>query len=465
MPASERPTAEEIQFLTEKLRPEIVRLFQAQGLSETGAAERLKAALQEIAFRWNRVGDRERWLLLALDGKAPKLPTTLRMESELSVRHRDPRESPRQEQEEGYDKALRLGAGRAAKVASEILQEIDHGAVLRDELLGTSGHDCRRLIEEQPRFRTLMLCELLLERSRETGFTDAAAAVELAELAIVVSGRIDAEHYGVRLVEDTRARAWSHLANALRISSDLRRAEEALRAAEEHHRRAGEDAYTGAEILGFRASLFNAQGRYEEAAALIDPSIKLYRETRDRHREGKALIRKATSLSYAGRHAEAIRLVRKGLDKIDISEEPRLLVSARHNLIGYLNEAGRHKEALQTLAETRGLYLQLGERSSLVRLHWLEGKILRSLGRTNEAEAAFRTVRDELVRMHLGLDAALVSLDLAMIFLERGQTAELKQLAAEMIPLFKSRDDHQKALAAFLLFQKAAEAELRPFFG
>jgi hypothetical protein len=28
-----------------------------------------------------------------------------------------------------------------------------------------------------------------------------------------------------------------------------------------------------------------------------------------------------------------------------------------------------------------------------------------------------------------------------------------------MIPAFQSRDDHQKTLAAFLLFQKAAEAE------
>ena len=28
-----------------------------------------------------------------------------------------------------------------------------------------------------------------------------------------------------------------------------------------------------------------------------------------------------------------------------------------------------------------------------------------------------------------------------------------------MIPVFESRDDYQKALAAFLLFQKAAEAE------
>jgi tetratricopeptide (TPR) repeat protein len=134
-------------------------------------------------------------------------------------------------------------------------------------------------------------------------------------------------------------------------------------------------------------------------------------------------------------------------------------LSAWHNLIGYLNEVGRHDEALQALTETRGLYLQLGERTPLVRLRWLEGKILRDLGRGDEAETAFREVRDELIGLGLGLDAALVSLDLAMILLERGDTGELKRLAAEMIPVFESRDDHRKALAAFLLFQKAAEAE------
>ena len=377
----------------------------------------------------------------------------------MSDRRRDPQAPPQQEQGDGYEGALRLGTGYAAKEASKILEEIDHAAALLAEILGQTRPDRQRLLEEQPRFRALKLCDLLLTRSREAGFTDPAAAVELAELAIVVSDRLDAEHYGERLVEDARARAWGHLANSLRISSDLRRAAEALRIAEDHHRRAGEDAYTGAEILGFKASLRNAQGRYEEAAALLDPSIKLYHEARDRHREGKTLILKGTSLSYAGRHTQAIRLVRRGLGKIDIFEEPRLLVSARHNLIGYLNEVGRHEEAMRALAETRGLYLQLGERTPLARLRWLEGKILRNLGRPDEAEVAFREVRDELVRMRLGLDAALVSLDLAMIFLERGQTAELKQLAAEMIPLFESRDDHQKALAAFLLFQKAADAE------
>ncbi|HEX5718489.1 MAG TPA: hypothetical protein VF179_20165 [Thermoanaerobaculia bacterium] len=356
-----------------------------------------------------------------------------------------------------YEAALDLG--EVGTEATEILEEIDHAAALLGEILGRPGPDRKRLVEEQPRFRALILCDLLLDRSHEAGFTDPGAAVELADLAVVVSGRLDAEHYGEALVEDAQARAWGHLANAFRIANDLRQAEEALRKAEEHHERGGEDAYLGAEILGFKSSLRNSQGRYMEAAALLDPAIRIYREAKDRHREGRTIIKKASSLSYAGRNVHAIRLLRQGLAKIDIFEEPRLLVSARHNLIGYLNELGRHEEALRALAETRGLYLQLGEQSILVRLRWLEGKILRDLGRRDEAETAFREVRDEMIGLSLGLDAALVSLDLAMILLERGDTGELKRLAAEMIPMFESRDDHQKALAAFLLFQKAAEAE------
>jgi hypothetical protein len=82
MPSSDHPTPEDIQRLVEKLRPEIVRRFQTYCLSETEAAERLKSALRELSYRWNRVGDRELWLLQALDEEAPKLPTTPRKEPE-----------------------------------------------------------------------------------------------------------------------------------------------------------------------------------------------------------------------------------------------------------------------------------------------------------------------------------------------------------------------------------------------
>jgi tetratricopeptide (TPR) repeat protein len=376
---------------------------------------------------------------------------------------RDPQDPPQAQgnaEELGeYREVIRLGTGRIVQKAVGILEEIDRAAALLGELLTESAPDRRRLLREQPRFLAIMLCELLLARSREAWFSDPAAAVELTELAVIVSSRLDTGPYGEALVEDTRARAWAYRGNALRIASDLRQAEKAFETAEEHHRRAGEDAYTAAEILSFKASLRVAQGLYEEAASLLDPAIRIYREAHDCHREGRSLIKKGTALSYASRHAEAARLFRRGLTKLDAYEEPRVLIMARHNLINCLKGSGRHEEAFRVLNETRGLYLALGEPSHLIRLRWMEGKLYRDLGRLHEAESAFREVREDFIRQGIGLDAALASLDLAMVFLERGETGELKRLAAEMIAVFESREDHQRAMAAFLLFQKAAEAE------
>jgi hypothetical protein len=70
-----------------------------------------------------------------------------------------------------------------------------------------------------------------------------------------------------------------------------------------------------------------------------------------------------------------------------------------------------------------------------------------------------KEARDFFVRHEIGFDAAMVLLDLATVYDRRGDSAELKRLAAEMVPIFASRDVHPEALAALALFQKAAAAE------
>lgn len=354
---------------------------------------------------------------------------------------------------------LRQAAGRSHERVSSHFQEIDRAAALLGELLEQSAPERLSLLETQPRLQGLKLCELLQTRARQVWSSEPATAIELAELAVAVADRLDTEHYGKKVVENVRALAWAHLGNAHRIASDLRRAEEDLRTAEEHYRLAGEDAYTEAQLLSFKASLRNSQGQFEQAAALLDEAIVIYREARDRHLEGRALIKKGTAVGHSGKLREAIRLIQRGLSRINILEEPRLLVAARHNLIGYLDESGRHQEALAALEETRSLYQELGEPSHRVRLRWLEGRIFRGLGRLDEAESALREARDAFIERKIGFDAALVSLDLAMVYARRGDTGEMKRLASEMIPIFESRDVHQEALAALLLFRQAAEAE------
>jgi tetratricopeptide (TPR) repeat protein len=338
------------------------------------------------------------------------------------------------------------------------MEEINTAAARAVDLLAVPETDHRELLR-QPQFRALAICELLLERCCEAWTEEPARAIELATLAIEVAARLDAGHYGDELAEDVRARAWAHFGNACRIGSDLRRAEEALATAWEHHRQAGEDAFTEAKILCFEGSLRNSQGRFDEAVLLFDRALAIYRDRRDRHREGRTLIQKGMALGEGGRLEEAIQWTCRGLAAIDIAEEPQLEVAARHNLILFLHEGGDSREALAMLERSRRLYDVLGGPLHRVRLRWLEGRVDRDLDRLEEAEVILGEARSAFLGQGIAFDAALVSLDLAMVHARRGNTGEVQRLAAEMLPIFESRNVYPDALAALALLRQAVERE------
>ncbi len=59
----------------------------------------------------------------------------------------------------------------------------------------------------------------------------------------------------------------------------------------------------------------------------------------------------------------------------------------------------------------------------------------------------------------MGYDAALVSLDLALLFAQEGCHEDLKRLASELMPIFEARDVHREAIVALLMFRQACEEE------
>lgn len=65
-PDGPRPEDEPIADLLARLRPEIEHMLAAYGLAETEAEEVLHEIMFMLVYRWDRIGDRELWLLTTL---------------------------------------------------------------------------------------------------------------------------------------------------------------------------------------------------------------------------------------------------------------------------------------------------------------------------------------------------------------------------------------------------------------
>jgi len=334
---------------------------------------------------------------------------------------------------------------------------------LAAELVEAAADERLALIRARPQLRTPAVCDALLELSFAEGFPDPAQAIELAHLAVRIAEELDPGFYGRSVVQDLRTRAWAHLGNARRIAADFLGAEQALATAESHLAEGSADPLEEARVLDFKASLCSDRGRFEEAAELIDVVIEIYEEIRDPHRHGRALISKGIFLGYAGRPEEAVTLISDGLARIDRgidrNREPRLELMAHHNLAWFLNDCGRSDEAGELLRSSHDLYQDFPDVWTGVRRTWLEGRIALGQGRPDEAEAALRAAKESFLAQGIGYEAAMVTLDLASLYLQQGRSAEVKSLAREMLPLFVAQDVHRHAASALAAFQQAVELD------
>jgi tetratricopeptide (TPR) repeat protein len=330
---------------------------------------------------------------------------------------------------------------------------------LFDLISGLPFDEQLSMVRNDESFQTWGFCQLLLKKSLEAAFEDPARAVNLADLAVKISQYLD-DAYDPYWVLDLRAKASAYLGNARRVLGELRSAESAFRDAQGFLA----ESMTGniqveAEVLDLKASLRKDQRRFEEAIELLDRAFALHAEQDDLHRMGRTLILKAKVLEESGDLEATIELLPRALGLVDVEREPRLVVYGRYNLVGSLTAAGRYSEAAQLLPEVRELFLRLAKPLDVTRLRWVEGNIALGLGDLKLAESAFREVQQEFFDRHMGYDAALVSLDLAILYANEGRTQELKRLAAEIMPIFESRDVHREAIAALVMFQHAAEEE------
>jgi len=354
-----------------------------------------------------------------------------------------------------FDRVARSLAARERLFAAERLAARE----LRAELAPLPAEERRQRVAGSPELLTWPMVEALLDESRERGFTDAADAIDLAHLAIEIADRLDEERYSAAAVYDLRARAWSHLGNALRIGSRFREAQEALDAAREHLERGSGDVAERCRVLTLQATLYGDQRRFEEAYGLLERVVRAARRVEEGNIEGGALLRMARLAQLEGEPERAADLFARSLDRIEPHEEPRQMLVASHNLVHLLVDLGRPREALERLDSVRSLHQSLGGRLDLLRFRWLEARVFEELGWLGKAIEVLTEVREGFLEDGLAFDVALASLDLATIHSRLDRHAEVRRLAEETLPIFQSREVHREALATFLVFLDAARRD------
>ncbi len=327
-----------------------------------------------------------------------------------------------------------------------------------------------RQVEADLSFHSPDLCRLLLAESRQATFLDSGLAVDWASLAVRVAdllspqrasraGRASRAESALRAPR-LRAEALAVLGNAYRLLGELRAAEESFLSAALLLAAPGV-ATPGllAEVHGLRASLRLAQRRLPEAREEIRSALALATDLGDLHQLGKLILKEAKILEEEGDLAAAGSRLVEAAETIDSRTEPELYRIARFNLLGVLLRQGCYEEAAGLLETVVPLFAaEPAESTHRLRLRWSEGLIARSRHRLDEAEEALLAVENEFIRRQMGYDAALVAIDLGIVYLETGAVKPLRRLAAELLGVLAAKDLSKEAFACVLLYQDACQS-------
>jgi len=335
-------------------------------------------------------------------------------------------------------------------------QDRDRAGELWQTLQALSPRERLTAVETKRKYRNWALAERLCAESARAAAHRADRAMELAGLALRVAELTPGnEVWGSRL----QGYVWAFVGNARRVHGDLPGAEEAFLRSDQLWE-AGEAADPGlldaARLLDLKASLRRYQGCFEEALDLLDQALQA---SGSKEACGRLRINKANTLELLGKFEQAVVELQQAENLIEGTQDPRLPWLVRFTLAVNLCKLGRYEEAGAMLPAVRELAVRLSNELDLVRVLWLEGRVLAGLRRLGEALPALEQVRRYFSAGQIAYDAALASLEVAVFYLEEKRPGEVKRLAEEMLWIFKSQGVHKEALAALRLFCETARRE------
>lgn len=307
-----------------------------------------------------------------------------------------------------------------------------------------------------PELQSWALCEKLCHESAWLADEDVRRAGDLVELAMEMVPRLSLEKSRRAALQEY---VWMHVGNVSRARGDLKGAEEAFARGKEHFL----DGIQGilptplerARLSVLESALLRDQGKLSESLRTINHAMSLASV-------GSATLLATVLLEKGRLHRRMGQLGDAHLDLSLAAErapgnaDPRLLVRIHIELGHVLCDFGWHGKVKKLPAPLRreAGKLPIDQR----RLVSLDGRIALGLGRLEEAEAALGKLRAG-PQGRASADVALLSLEIAGLHVREGKTAELRDLAEQMLKLAGAPDLSREAAATLKLFCRLAAQE------
>jgi tetratricopeptide (TPR) repeat protein len=354
--------------------------------------------------------------------------------------------------------ARRALAGRLRR-AEEVRVEAEEGGVdvrqLLAEIDAMPPEERELRVANQARYASTALAAALIERSLAENARDIDATLAYAKLGVAAALAAAASRDSPSS-NDCLARCWAQLANAERQRGNIAEAGRVLTTAFSFLERGTGDLALRALLERLRGSLTRARRLYDEAADEFRSAIAICRQIGDVESEASALINLAITYIYAGEAEAAIAPLQRCQEIVDLQQHPRLRWAANIALVRCYLDLAEPRRAHALWHESESLFADCQDELILLRRQWLLGWSERELGELQAAEIRLREVRDGFVQHGLRMESALVSLDLASIYLRQRRPADVVRTVREIIPICQSLGWNQELLAS--LRQLAAAA-------
>ncbi|HEY3566474.1 MAG TPA: helix-turn-helix transcriptional regulator [Thermoanaerobaculia bacterium] len=316
----------------------------------------------------------------------------------------------------------------------------------------------REAVAALPELQDWALAELVCHESEKAAAHKVEIALELADLALYIAGRVPGEEPWRSRVEGY---CWAYVANARRVANDFAGADKAFaRAWDLWQAGASSNISLLAEwrLFDLESSLRRAERRFSEALSLLDQA-QIAIGKNDLAANARILLKKEHVFDQIGDTRSALATLAEVKPFVEASGDLRLLFVLLFKTANNLYHLGRYEEAAQELTRVRELAVDQANELDLIRVVWLEARVAAGEHRKEKAIIGLEQVRQDFTARGLPYDAALASLELAALYLEEGRTSEVRNLARAMGWIFNAQGIAREALAALTFFLDAAQRE------